>query len=157
MKVIFLDVDGVLNYISCKTKYHGMLGIDDEKLELLKKIVDATGAKIVLTSTWKTDWFPTEYIEDLPFYGQYMVKQFGRHKLHIFAKTTDEEWALRGKGIIDFIKNSPTEIESFVILDDEPFDFESVGIVDKFVKTNFYDNGLTEDDVRKSIEILGKN
>lgn len=51
MKIIFLDVDGVLNsstYINKET-YH----IKQEKVRFLKNIVDHTGANIVLTSTWK--------------------------------------------------------------------------------------------------------
>ena len=154
MKIIFLDIDGVLNYLGCKSRCQGCYGIEDDKLELLKKIVDATNAKIVLTSTWKSDWENTEYIEDLNTSGQYMVRKFKEHGLSILAKTIDEEWSKRGKGILDFINHFPANIESFVILDDESFDFEFVGIDDKFVHTDFTDNGLTEENVSQAIRIL---
>lgn len=59
MKVIFLDVDGVLNsdeYIHkvIKKKINGIESeIDVEKIKLLKKAVDETGANVVLSSSWR--------------------------------------------------------------------------------------------------------
>lgn len=55
-KVIFLDVDGVLNCHSTKDKCDGYIGIDDKKVSLLKEIVDTTGAIIILVSSWKEWW-----------------------------------------------------------------------------------------------------
>ena len=55
-KVIFLDVDGVLNCHSTKDKCGDYIGIDDKKVALLKEIVDATGAIIILVSSWKEWW-----------------------------------------------------------------------------------------------------
>lgn len=155
MKVIFTDIDGVYNYAQCNAKSpSGCLGIEDDNLELLKQIVDRTGAKIILTSTWKTEWEKTDYIEDLSKDGQYLVKKFRAHGLNILDKTTDPTWAQRGKGIIDFIYNFPAEIEAFVILDDESFDFSETGLLDKQVKTKFFDTGLTKEDVEKAVNIL---
>ena len=56
MKVIFLDIDGVLNTEDTFRKMiDGFLDIeiDEFRVEYLKKIVDATDAKIVLSSSWK--------------------------------------------------------------------------------------------------------
>lgn len=154
MKLIFLDIDGVLNYGGCKARSAtGCLGIEDEKVALLKQIVDRTGAKIVLSSTWKTEWFRTEYIEDLPKDGRYMVKQLAKQGIHILAKTEDSEWSRRGRGILDFINHFPQDVESFVILDDESFDFEFEGIDDKFVHTSFAD-GLLPEHVERAVSIL---
>ncbi len=57
-----MDIDGVLN----TSDYRDRLGleyfssiIEKGKLTNLKKIVDATGAKIVLASTWRK--YRTEY------------------------------------------------------------------------------------------------
>ena len=64
MKVLFLDIDGVLNndktfeevhdyYV--KTGYHKVeIGLD--MVERLFKIIEATGAKIVLSSSWRLGW-----------------------------------------------------------------------------------------------------
>ena len=57
MKVIFLDVDGVLNCQKTEAKCRGFIGVDSKKVKLLKKIVDATDAKIVLSSSWKIGWW----------------------------------------------------------------------------------------------------
>ena len=56
MKVIFLDIDGVLNEDTTPTRTQSCaLFIDQEKLLRLKRIIDATQAKIVLSSTWRYD------------------------------------------------------------------------------------------------------
>ena len=59
MKVIFLDIDGVLNsdeYLKKVKRLH-IQGIESEidinKIKLLKKAVDETKAKVVLTSSWR--------------------------------------------------------------------------------------------------------
>jgi len=46
MKLIFLDIDGVLNS-------HGNPKIEHDKVLLLNEIVKETGAKVVITSTWR--------------------------------------------------------------------------------------------------------
>lgn len=52
LKILFLDVDGVLNNPS--TKWDDQhCGIDNEMLKYLKYIVLRTGCKIVLSTTWR--------------------------------------------------------------------------------------------------------
>lgn len=56
MRVIFLDIDGVLNskeFFQNRQPTQGLNEIDEEKVKLLQQIVQATNAKIVLTSTWR--------------------------------------------------------------------------------------------------------
>lgn len=154
MKLIFLDVDGNLNYLGCKARSAtGCLGIEDEKVKLLRQIIDHTDASVILTSTWKTDWFRTQYIEDLPKDGQYLVRQLGKYGIFILDKTEDPSWAQRGQGILDFIENSKYNVEQFVILDDESFDFIELGLENHFVKTSFAD-GLLPEHVEKAVSIL---
>jgi hypothetical protein len=54
MNVLFLDVDGVLN---CRGDYsRSTCNVDlipDRTLKILKRIVDNTGAKIILSSSWR--------------------------------------------------------------------------------------------------------
>ena len=47
MKIIFLDFDGVITTPASR----GCLSA--QKMQLVKKIVDATGAKIVISSSWR--------------------------------------------------------------------------------------------------------
>ena len=56
MKIIFLDIDGVLNCkdtVQRQTRYPSIIGIDPYKAILLDRIVLATGAKIVISSSWR--------------------------------------------------------------------------------------------------------
>lgn len=152
MKLIFLDIDGVLNYSGAKETYKGAIGILDEKLALLKHIIEKTGAKVVLTSTWKTDWEDTPYIEDLNPYGRYLVKKFKSYHIPIIGKTYDD-WVHRGAGIIEFMKNTP-QVDSFCILDDEMFDYVELGLHNYLVKTSFYANGLLPEHTDLAINIL---
>ncbi len=64
MKVIFLDIDGVLNSMSCKATIEGFDFVEDEKVVLLKEIIDLTGDKVVLSSTWRYGWYAMEHIEN---------------------------------------------------------------------------------------------
>ena len=58
MKVIFLDVDGVLNSVrwmksdECVTN-GGIFGMDTQAVKLLKYIIEKTDAKIVVSSSWR--------------------------------------------------------------------------------------------------------
>lgn len=153
MKFIFLDIDGVLNYANCRARSStGCIGIENEPLKLLKHIVEETGAKIVLTSTWKTDWFKTDYIEDLPKDGQYLIKKFSQVRLGILDKTVDKQWSMRGQGILDYLKDC--YCDGFVILDDETFDFFELGLDKYLVKTSFFNGGLTTSHAERAINIL---
>lgn len=50
-KIIFLDIDGVLN--NAKSDISDLFVIETDLLQILKKIVDSTDASIVLSSTWR--------------------------------------------------------------------------------------------------------
>lgn len=52
-KYIFLDIDGVLATPKSVEGEGGMWRIEDEKQEFLKRIIEATEAKIVLSSSWR--------------------------------------------------------------------------------------------------------
>ena len=61
MKIIFLDIDGVLNtsetYIQRRKEYEKTkrwnVEIDLERVARLKYIINMTGAKVVLSSSWR--------------------------------------------------------------------------------------------------------
>lgn len=59
-KVIFLDIDGVLN-VEEEALETGVK-VDPEKVKLLKMIVDETGADIILSSSWKRGY--NRFVED---------------------------------------------------------------------------------------------
>ena len=55
MKILFLDIDCVLNSreYDCRRNWNDQTNIDETRLPLVKEIVKKTGAEIVLTSTWR--------------------------------------------------------------------------------------------------------
>ena len=56
MRVIFLDIDGVLNHdTSMELTKDYWTKPETYLIERLKKIIDATDAKIVLSSDWRLD------------------------------------------------------------------------------------------------------
>lgn len=150
-KIIFLDIDGVLNDATTdEYTPAGFMGIDGYKVKLLRQIVEATGASIILTSTWKTEW--SKYKEFLARDGAYLNSMLAEEGLRILDKTTDQV-INRGAGIMRWLNEHPG-IESWVVVDDDVFpDFKEQGILPHLVKTSFY-LGLTQEHVEQCIKIL---
>ncbi len=156
MKAVFLDIDGVLNNAYSKTRApSGAIGIDGDKVKRLRKIVEETGAKLVLTSSWKTDTG-----ED----RDYMVRKLKRERLHVLMHTVDERWN-RWEGIRRWIERYGRDLEAYVILDDEFFEdyYSDPGkeilrpeVKDHLVKTEFFDEdgGLRDAHVEMALRIL---
>lgn len=156
MKVIFLDIDGVLNNAYSKSRApSGVVGIDADKVKRLRKIVETTGAKLVLTSSWKTD-----NGED----REYMLRKLGRERLRVLMHTVDEGWN-RWEGIRRWIDRYGENMESYIILDDELFvDYFSdpvkeilrPEVEDHLVRTEYFekDGGLRDQHVEKAVRML---
>lgn len=155
MKIIFLDVDGVLNEDKSRARCCGYKGIDDKKAENLAKIVKATDARIVLISTWKDDWRKTDKVRQ-GFLANYLDKKLLKQGVSIFDKTESLDkqgfYFSRGEGILRYLEKNPAD--GFVILDDYQFDYDACGLTGNYVKTDAYNGGLTELLAQKSIEIL---
>ena len=156
MKLIFLDIDGVLNHENTKVVApSGSLGIEDECISRLARIVSETEAKIILTSDWKIGWesFPECCSED----ANYLNRMLQKHGLKIHAKTYDEHvydrfFEDRGRGIHRFLETQ-MNVTGYVVLDDHVFaDFDKE-IKEHLVLTD-YRVGLTDSDVEKSIDLL---
>ena len=157
-KVIFLDVDGVLNCRSTEDKCGAYRGIDDKKVSLLKEIVDATGAIIVLISSWKECWTNNpRYKPKQDEMATYLDEKLAKQGLVIRDKTRDGNPFRRGKGILRFIerqKEIGIDIRKYVILDDEIFDYLEAKMSWHLIRTDFEQNGLEKKHVRKAIEKL---
>ena len=154
MKCIFLDIDGVLNNARTKSMTpDGFTGISNSLLNNLKNIVQITNAKIILTSTWKSDWDIN--IDNCTQTGIYLNKKFSQKKLYIFDKVRDASKGsfYRGLSIIEYIKYH-SNITDFVIIDDSRFDFdEYIELKNHIVYTNEL-LGLTIDKVEEAIKII---
>lgn len=155
MKLIFLDIDGVLNCMGSKSRCGCFIGIDNDKVKRLKQIIDETNAKIVLTSSWKNHWNKNKDLNG--FMGNYLDRKLKRQGLRLIDKTNDDGLH-RGTGIINYINNFHTEIESWIVLDDEYFpDYKDYDILSHMVKTDFYNGGGLQDlHVELAIKLLNK-
>ncbi|MDE7264993.1 MAG: hypothetical protein K2N52_01805 [Clostridia bacterium] len=154
MKIIFLDIDGVLNsrIYDGKRDKSRQTDIDETRLPLVKSIVDRTGAKIVLSSTWRVHWDknPDKCDED----GAYINSTFAKFGLEVYGKTPDLGIDFdRPEEISAWLECAAEEIKSFVIIDDYRYAWGKLS--DNFVKTNpNFGLGLEEEHVKQAIEIL---
>ena len=114
MKIIFLDVDGVLNNIHTMTRtVSGCCFVEKECLKMVRHIVLETGAKVVLSSDWRYDRDDPKYNQDFLELKDIMEK----YNIPIFDYTPIINWELRGIEIAAWLGLHP-EVDSFVILDD---------------------------------------
>ena len=106
MKVIFFEVDNVLNFPeSDAVAPSGRKGIADSRVKQLKQLVTESGARLVLTGSWSKDWDfnDSACTKD----GAYLNKKLERRGLHILDKTkapdeeSCEEWIRRHPNVTD--------------------------------------------------------
>lgn len=153
MKVIFLDIDGVLNCKTSKSKCGKFTGIDSDKVKRLENIVKATDAVIVLSSTWKLG-FNKDH-EELQDAAKYLRSKLNKYKIRILSSTPDIKWNHRGEEINKWLEiNDDVYIESFLVLDDEEFDYDKYPDIKNNLLLTQYETGLTDEDVDKAIMIL---
>lgn len=151
MKIIFLDIDGVLNSIKTFIERNSKkeLELDEEKIILLKEIVDSTDAKIVLISSWR--YFLDKNLRPLDNKTSQLLELFNKHGINLYDKTTIKND--REEEIIEWIYiNNP---ENFIIIDDSNYEI----LKDHLIKTYFSNNeflGLCNKHVEESINMLNK-
>ncbi len=160
VKALFLDIDGVLN---CdKTGYSplGVRDIDGDKLLLLKRVIEATKAKIFLISSWKDGWFSSPKKKPMQSAtGDYLDHRFAEVGLKIYGKVPDVDFGGRGKSILEFQKRLSRKgylLSPFAIVDDEAGDYAKMGLSDHWVKTSFLRGGLTQKAADKIIDLLNE-
>lgn len=148
MNIIFLDVDGVLNSDEFRTERYMILKravkaeefFDPTCLKCLKKIVEETDAKIVVTSS--------AMINDMDLLG----KKLGEYGISVLDKTA-HYGDRRGTQIREWLSEH-NDVENYIILDDDYF-MDYPGLDDHIVKTSFYSGrGLNESHVQKAIKLL---
>lgn len=171
MKVIFLDIDGVLN---TKETYdnmyrtHGFLSamevpIDKFRLEYLKTIIDETDAKIVLSSSFRHFFIKQEgKIIPTSIKGKNLYNWFLKYGIYIYDITPINGYT-REEEIKEWLINNE-EIEDFIIIDDDPTIFEDLyskliqtskikqNYLTEFIKDSF---GLCERHIPEIIDRLG--
>ena len=160
MKIIFLDIDGVLNsaeYMSFKQEEWNSGDdskmIDENSVSLLNKIVQETGAKVVISSSWRLH-FTIEKLREIlcskGFIGEIIDKTPTINPLIDEIEVHGN--IPRGLEIQKWLRSKPHNIESFVILDDN----SDMVHLSKFLVKTTWEHGMLEQHVLKAIEILNK-
>ena len=149
MKVIFLDFDGVLNsykYLMNSETYG--VAIDPSRMVLLKQIVDAANAKIVLSTSWREHW--SKDLTGCNSTGVLINNIFSEYGLQVYDKTP-ELHTRREIEIKSWLDRHP-EVKNFVVLDDSLLSADYLN--GHFIKTSNYFDGLDQTDVQKAMDIL---
>ncbi len=120
MKVLFLDIDGVLNSYEydLRRDWRAEADIDETRLPLIRRIVEQTGARIVLTSARRCHLDGELRAADSE--GAYLLRTFERFGLRIFGKTPDLGiGADRGAEVAAWLAKQREPV-IFAVLDDAP-------------------------------------
>ena len=132
MKIIFLDIDGVI-----KEDKHGEPFLDDS-IALLKEITESTGAQIVMSSSWKVKYkafvdngYKTDIEDIISLYN--VLKKHGL-SVSDYTPYLDIDRTIRRPTEIKEYLESRNDIESFCILDDRD-EFEWGELSEKLVLT----------------------
>lgn len=158
MRCIFLDIDGVLNNknsmaLSSVFGVHpnseecgGMFTVDPTCVKLLECVILMTGAKIVISSTWRGR--NVESTKNVKYAFEYA----GCPELwdSVIDVTPIHADRFRGREIQEWLDNHP-ETTHYAIVDDDSFD-----VTDKehFVHTN-WEFGLQFSHAERMIHLLG--
>ena len=161
MKVIFLDIDGVLNYTQwyVSDRNPGNLNgeegdIDPLCSERINRICEETGAKIVLSSDWRISWpYCIDRIEKGGIKKGLIIDKTPEHGF-VLCNSSEmlKEWRTRGSEIDDWLSQH-SECENFVILDDRK-DFTEEQLP-HLIHVNSM-RGIDDIDVNFAINILNR-
>lgn len=145
MKVIFLDIDGVLNKNGRKMP-EGTDALDDDLVKLLRGLVKSSGAYWVLSSTWRLIFGASRTIAALQRHGWPEAKEtFLGETPHLRPET-------RGAEITAWLSRHP-DVEEYVILDDMPEVIEGHSYERHVVRT-IGTVGLTIRQCQKAYQLL---
>lgn len=141
MKVIFLDIDGVLNkenWMLNKTPW-----IEDEKISLIGKLCRKTGASVVLSTNWRNIWYEPMYYNNKDN-GIYLAhKLFNKHGIKVVGTTP----VMGPREVEIMLTLENLDINKYVVIDDTDLH------IPNFIHTN-KKIGFTQSDYEKALSIL---
>lgn len=147
MKVVFLDIDGVLNNKEFLKDRDDLQVCDPKNVKNFNKIVEEIDdLKIVVSSSWRIGRSLEELIE---------ILREKDVKGEIIDKTPDMTAkfdATRSNEIQAWLNGN--DVDKFVILDDNPI---SLPLSDNHIRTSFTKGGLSSNHVDKVKEVLEDN
>lgn len=150
MRVIFLDVDGVLNSSETRAKIDGLKGVSKKNLRILRHIVARTQAKIVLTSAWNINF--DEKLVPTTKAGMYLYHRLWENNLWIYDKVNDYG-GNREHAVAEYVKKH-NNLTDWVIIDDTHYgDYEKLN--PKHIVYTSPALGLTKASATEAIVKLG--
>lgn len=155
MKVLFLDIDGVLISERCfwqaQLNHTSVIQFDQRALKALKGLIQRTGAKVVVTSSWRCA--PGE----VPARAYLRLRSVLAHNLTpVYGETPrleQDRHSDRSDEIAAWLAEHPAD--SFAILDDNDRFTHCPEIRERWVEVNGR-IALTEEDCGKAEELLKK-
>jgi hypothetical protein len=159
MRVIFLDIDGVLvNRTSWARRQNEHASADPNCVAALNRILEKSSASIVVSSSWRCGRYPSVMLKKM----KEVLNDFGvKGRMLGVTPTLDHIEAghayitvTRGQEIMAWLtirSRSHTDIVEFVILDD---DSDMGELAPRHIKTEF-DLGLTETDADRALKLFG--
>lgn len=182
--IIFLDIDGVLNHQ--KWYNHRMDILDQfegqypkgefcpETIELLNKLIENTGAKVVVSSTWRLGrtieelqnilnsvGFKGEVIGTTPHFGSITLK--GQASGYTIPRGCEIDWWLHQNDFqrinwsrekqIEYLQKS--KVKNYIILDDDSDMLYNQR--EHYVKCNAYGDGFNQECYEKALKILNSS
>lgn len=166
MKILFLDVDGVLNSqetfqrnhdawlasgeLEKHPKVHGwpMGHLDSELISRLNTVCAKTDCHIVLSSAWRI-------IAELPDFRGWLTQKGFKYSEKIIDRTANLSVDnRRGAEIQDWIDKNKEKVSLYAIVDDDSFDIVPVH-PNNFVHTSFME-GLQDPQVDMLVNMLNK-
>jgi hypothetical protein len=154
LKVLFLDIDGVLNsrdwYLrrDRDAEDRPLNELDPDAVRRLERLLQETSAKVVVSSTWRI-------LHKLPTIWRLMrQKGLSLESARLFLdKTPVSRSRFRGEEIQEWLRAHEGEIEGYAIVDDDSDMLEAQK--PHFVKTS-HDFGLQDADVEALKACLSK-
>ncbi len=135
MKILFLDIDGVVNCSSTRQRHRGYIGIDPFMALLIGRITIAhPDLKVVLSSSWRN------------FDGGRVEVE--RQVVPIFDTTPRAASGIRGSEIKMWLDEHP-EVTKYAIIDDDEDMLDEQ--LPNFFKTS-WQTGITQEIVDRVIE-----
>lgn len=113
-----------LHLLKFVRKRYGLFGIRTHKVKLLSKIVKQTNAKIVLSSSWRYTWYKS--YKEKSNIQKSLEDKLNKYNIEVIGITPMDMKGRRENEILSYLKQHSKEIESYVILDDERFNFDKL-------------------------------
>lgn len=157
MRIIFLDIDGVLNSMPYLLSVDAIRNdannpegaIDARHVAILNEIIRLSGAEVIISSSWRSAYSPDEIQKILELRG-FIGQVIGATPLLHNHYSEDGELLYRGNEIQQWLDKTDQNIESFIIIDD---DSDMEHLTHRLINTDL-DSGLTAEHIPLALSLF---